>query len=82
VTCSKQALYTPTTKSEEGLTSCSLLTFKPHSDRAVIISGIGIFGNQYWPDMIVGIVVVVVDDERDLICTPRSRVTDALRESG
>jgi hypothetical protein len=63
VTCSKQALYTPMTKSEEGLTSCSLLTFKPHSDRAVIISGIGIFGNQYCPDMIVFVVVVV--DERD-----------------
>lgn len=51
VTCSRQAVYTPVTKSADGRASCSLLTDKPHSERAVIISEMGMFGNQYCPDM-------------------------------
>ena len=49
VTCSKQALYIPATKSGDGLTSCSCETESPHPDRAAIISGIDIEGNQYCP---------------------------------
>jgi hypothetical protein len=51
VTCSRQAAYTPVTKSDEGRRSCSLLTDKPHSERADMISGMGMFGNQYCPDI-------------------------------
>ena len=47
VTCSKHELYTLMTKSEVGLTSCSLLTFMFHSDSAAMISGMGMCGNQY-----------------------------------
>lgn len=47
VTCSRHAVYTPVTKSEEGRASCSLLTERPHSERAAMISGMGMFGNQY-----------------------------------
>lgn len=47
VTCSRQAVYTPVTKSAEGRASCSLLTERPHSDSAAMISETGMFGNQY-----------------------------------
>lgn len=53
VTCSRQAEYTPVTKSEEGRASCSLLTERPHSERAAMISGADMFGNQYCPAMVV-----------------------------
>lgn len=49
MTCSKQALYIPATKSGDGLTSCSCETESPQPDRAAIISGIDIEGNQYCP---------------------------------
>ena len=58
VTCSRQAVYTPVTKSEEGRASCSLLTERPHSERAVMISGMGMFGNQYCPDMMTATEIV------------------------
>lgn len=51
VTCSRQAVYTLVTKSDEGRASCSLLTERPHSESAVMISGMGMFGNQYCPDI-------------------------------
>lgn len=54
VTCSRQAVYTLVTKSAEGRASCSLLMERPHSERAVMISGMGMFGNQYCPDMVEG----------------------------
>lgn len=57
VTCSRQAVYTPVTKSGEGRASCSLLTESPHSERAAMISGMGMFGNQYWPDMMGALIV-------------------------
>jgi hypothetical protein len=63
VTCSRQAEYTPVTKSEEGRTSCSVLTERPHSESAAMISGADMFGNQYCPAM--------ADD--DQIATRRSR---------
>lgn len=42
-------MYTPITKSGEGLTSCSCETDSPHPESAPIISGIDIDGNQYCP---------------------------------
>ena len=67
VTCSRQAVYTPVTKSEEGRASCSLLTERPHSESAAMISGTGMFGNQYCPAMF-GLVTVLMDD-RDATVT-------------
>lgn len=63
VTCSRQAVYTLVTKSDEGRASCSLLTERPHSESAVMISGTGMFGNQYCPAMpecLLGLMVVMV----------------------
>jgi len=58
----------PMTKSGDGLTSCSCETERPQPERASIISGTDIDGNQYWPAIIVvvggsggGMVVVVVE---------------------
>lgn len=52
VTCSRHALYTPTTKSDVGRATCSGLTEYPHPVNASTISATDMDGNQNLLDMV------------------------------